>query len=264
MPYSLVDTHCHLDDPGFESDRNLLIDKARMAGVQSIIVPGIAASEFSLIQNLAESNKRVHACAGLHPLFMDAHNESSFEQLQQLVVDGSIIAVGECGLDHSDKHADKLRQLDCFERQISLSIEYKLPLIIHANRAVEAVLLSVGKHDRAYGVIHSFNGSLEQAERFIALGFKLGFGGAVTYPRATRLRKLICELPLDAMVLETDAPYQSGAAHNGQRNQPAWILEVLESVAELRDESMDEIARVTTLTACNLFNLPNDQHDNTD
>jgi len=256
MPYSLVDTHCHLDDARFDGDRDRTICEARLAGIQAIVVPGITAAEFSRIQALAQSNSCVFACAGLHPLFMDAHDDNSFEELKKLVANQSIVAIGECGLDHSDKHTDKLQQLDCFEKQISLAIEYKLPLIIHANRAVEAVLQCVARHAGSHGVIHSFNGSQQQAKRFLDLGFKLGFGGAVTYPRATRLRKLIAELPLESIVLETDSPYQSGMANSGQRNQPAWISEVLENVAQLREESIDEIARVTTLTARMLFDLP--------
>jgi len=256
MTYSLVDTHCHLDDPGFDSDRSRLIDKARSVGVQDIVVPAITATGFSTIETLANSCSGVHACAGLHPLFMESHDDNGFELLRQAVAGGNIVAIGECGLDHSDQHADKLRQLDCFENQILLAIEYNLPLIIHANRAVEAVLQCVSKHSGARGVIHSFNGSWQQAIGFIERDFKLGFGGAVTYPRATRLRKLVSELPLDSMVLETDSPYQSGLAHSGQRNQPEWILEVLENVAQLREETIDEIARVTTVTARTLFNLP--------
>ena len=256
MTFSLVDTHCHLDDPGFDGDRALLIDEARSAGVRDIVVPAITASEFTAIEALAKSNSGVHACAGLHPLFMESHNAHCFEQLRQSVARGNIVAIGECGLDHSDKHADKVQQLDCFEQQIGLAIEHNLPLIIHANRAVEAVLQCVSKHNGARGVIHSFNGSLQQAKGFIELDFKLGFGGAATYPRATRLRKLISDLPLDSLVLETDSPYQSGATHSGQRNQPEWILEVLETIAELREESIEEIASVTTLTARKLFDLP--------
>jgi len=261
MAYSLVDTHCHLDDVRFDTDRSHIINEARLAGVQAIVVPGIAAGEFSDLQALAHSHSCVYACAGLHPLFMDAHDGNSFDELKKMVNNQGIVAIGECGLDHSDKHADKSRQLDCFEKQISLSIEYKLPLIIHANRAVEAVLQCVARHAGSHGVIHSFNGSQQQADRFLELGFKLGFGGSVTYPRATRLRKLITELPLDSIVLETDSPYQSGMANSGQRNQPGWIVEVLESVAQLREEPIDEIARVTTLTARTLFDLPDTSID---
>jgi len=256
MTYPLVDTHCHLNDPGFDNDRARLIDEARSAGVEDIVVPAITAKEFSAIETLANSCAGVHACAGLHPLFIHSHDDNGFELLRETVADGNIVAIGECGLDHSDKDTDKLRQLDCFEKQILLAIEFDLPLIIHANRAVEAVLQCVSKYSGARGVIHSFNGSWQQAKGFIERDFKLGFGGAVTYPRATRLRKLISELPLDSIVLETDSPYQSGLAHSGQRNQPEWILEVLENVAQLREETIDEVAAVTTLTARTLFNLP--------
>lgn len=251
----LVDTHCHLDDPVFNATRGQLLHQAALVGIRAIIVPAITASGLQRIQQLANEYSGVHAAAGLHPLYMDQHDPQAWQEVLRYVEAGSVLAIGECGLDYAADSVDRAAQQVLFEQHVELAQSSQLPLIIHAHRAVEDVLQCVRRYQRVTGVIHSFNGSAQQADAFIEQGFKLGFGGAVTHPRATRLRQLITSLPLEALLLETDAPYQTGHQHRGETNQPAWITEVCEVVANLQQRSAKTIAEKTTATAVELFKL---------
>ena len=250
-----MDTHCHLDLPPFDAGRSSILRQAAAAGVEAVIVPAIAADGLHNILRLAQDYPIVSAGAGLHPLFMDWHHPDDWSLVQQQVENGSVVAIGECGLDFSKASTDKPAQRKLFEQHVELAQSSGLPLIIHAHRAVEDVLQCVQRYPGVNGVVHSFNGSEQQAKSFIDIGFKLGFGGAITYPRATRLRQMITNLPLDALLLETDAPYQTGFAHKGQVNQPAWISEVCEVVAKLQDLPQQLIAEKTTANAVDLFKI---------
>lgn len=251
----LIDTHCHIDLAVFDQQREALLDAAWRSGLRAIVIPAIVAADFDALQAIAETDARLLASVGLHPLFMAQHSDDDFKQVSNLAAADFIMAIGECGLDYTDKGIDRDSQKLLFARHVALAASCDKPLLIHANKAVEDVILTLQENPGARGIVHSFNGSLQQAERLIELGYMLGFGGAITYPRATRLRQLVKQLPLDSIVLETDAPFQTGFAQNGQTNQPAWIVEVLECVAELRQLSTAEVAAVTTGTASALFGL---------
>ncbi len=232
-----------------------MLDAAWRAGLQAIIIPAILADDFDRLVSLAATDERLHACCGLHPLFMEEHSAGDFDRVTELALAPSIIAIGECGLDYTRINTDKTAQKALFEQHVALAADCDKPLIVHANKAIEDTLLTLKKYPQARGVVHSFNGSLQQAQQLIAMNYKLGFGGAITYPRAKRLRHLITELPLTSLLLETDAPFQTGFQHSGERNQPAWLAEVLSSIADLQQLPVAEVARVTTASACELFSL---------
>ena len=166
------------------------------------------------------------------------------------------MAVGECGLDYFIAGADKAEQQRLFGAQLAIAREFDLPIVVHARRAVEDVIRMVRASGHYRGLVHSFSGSPQQARRLIDLGYRVSFGGAVTYTRARRLRELVRTLPLESILLETDAPDQVDARHEGMRNEPAWLVDVWRTVGELRDEDPETVARVTTANAIELFALP--------
>ncbi len=253
-----IDTHSHLDFEQFDADREQVIQRAQDAGVSHIVVSSITARNWDSVKQLTEKHQSLHAAYGLHPVFIKAHKPAHIEQLRQLLAQSNAVAIGECGLDFFIKDIndeERQQQLTFFIEQLKLAQEFDLPLIIHARKSLDIVLKHLRQHTGVRGVIHSFSGSEQQAKQLIELGFYLGFGGPVTYTRAQRLHRLIQALPLDAMVLESDAPDQPDAAHHGMRNEPAYLPLIAQTMAELRNCNLLEIAAKTTHNAQQLFNL---------
>ena len=251
----LIDSHCHLDDPRFDTDRARVLAHAREAGVVAMVVPGIVRDDWPRLRATCRADPGLHPAYGLHPMFLDRHQGDDLEELERWLLREPAVAVGECGLDFHipDPRPDEQRAL--FEAQVALAVRLDLPLIVHARKALDAVLQILRRHPGCRGVLHSFSGSPEQARHALGLGFLFGFGGAVTHDRATRLHRLVATLPLTALLLETDAPYQPDAGIRGQRNEPARLAAILEAVAALRGEPAGTIARATTENACDLFGL---------
>jgi len=249
----LVDTHCHIDVAEFDADRDTVLAAARASGIETLVVPAIQAAGFDKLLSLCADDDGLLPGAGLHPQFMPRHQREDIERIAELATREQIVAIGECGLDYTGNNDDRMRQKELFEEQIRLSVQHRLPLLIHANRAVEDVVLQLQQNPKSFGIVHSFNGSAEQAQRLIAMDFRLGFGGAITRSGATRLHALVSQLPLDAIVLETDAPFQTGESHRGERNQPVWMIEVLEQVSALQQLPVEEVALQTTRNALALF-----------
>jgi len=252
----LIDSHVHTDDDRLDADRAEIMASARQANVVAQIVPAISRRLWPRVKALCDAEDDLFACYGLHPCFHHEHSAKDIEELSVWLGREQPVAVGECGLDYFIAGADKAQQQHLFGAQLALAREFDLPVVVHARRAVEDVIRMVRASGHYRGLIHSFNGSLQQANRLIDLGYRLGFGGAVTYPRASRLRELVGKLPLEAILLETDAPDQSDANHQGLRNEPAWLVDVWHTISELREEDADTIARVTTANAIELFGLP--------
>jgi TatD DNase family protein len=251
----LIDSHVHLDDAAFDVDRDDVLARARAADVDALVVPAVDRSSWDRIAVLQGRYAGVHPAYGLHPLYMDRHRPEHLEALAMWLSTHRAVAVGEIGLDFHYGDADAQAQRACFQQQLELARTLDLPVIVHARRALEEVIQTLRAHPGLRGVVHSFSGSLEQARRLWRLGFHLGIGGPVTYERAQRLRRIVAQMPLEFLLLESDAPDQPGAAHRGQRNEPAHMLEVLRCVAGLRDRSTAEIAAVTTANAARLFGL---------
>lgn len=253
---ALIDSHVHTDDARLDDDRAAIMASARRANVVAQIVPAVSRRLWPRVKALCDEEEDLFACYGLHPCFHDEHATSDIEELARWLGRERPVAVGECGLDYFIAGADKARQQQLFSAQLALAREFDLPVVVHARNAVEDVIRMVRASGHYHGLIHSFNGSLQQASRLIDLGYRLSFGGAITYPRASRLRGLVGKLPLDAILLETDAPDQTDASHQGLRNEPAWLVDVWRAIGELREEDAETIARVTTANAIALFGLP--------
>ena len=249
----LVDSHCHLDDDSLAADLPQVLHRAQRVGVRQILVPAISARLWSRLRGLVATVAGAHAAYGLHPMYLREHRPEHLDQLGDWLEQERPVAVGECGLDYYLPELDPARQVELFTAQIQLARDFDLPLVIHARRSVDDVSKYLRRQPGCRGVVHSFAGSLEQARRLFRLGFLLGIGGPVTYTRARRLRSVVQALPVEALLLETDAPDQPGASHRGERNEPAYIAEVLETVAALRVTSPAELAAATSRNARALF-----------
>lgn len=254
----LFDTHSHIDVDSYSADRAAVIARARAAGVLEQLVPAIEAETWTELRQVCAANEGLHAAYGLHPLLLEHHRPEHLTALREWIEREKPLAIGECGLDFLDPALDRDRQIALFAAHIALAREFDLPLVIHARRAVDAVIAALKRAPGVRGIVHSFAGSPDQARALHKLGFLLGIGGPVTYPRARRLRAIVASLPLEQLVLETDSPDQPLCGRQGERNEPAHVTGVLEVVAELRAESPATIVRATTANARALLGLPLD------
>ena len=253
-PAGLFDSHAHLDAPEFDADRARVLHDARTAGVAGMLVPAVAAASWPKLHALCESGHGLYPAYGLHPCYLAQHAGDDLALLDDWLRTHPAVAVGECGLDHFDPDLDRARQLQLLHGHFEIAHRLDLPLVLHARRAFEAVILELRRFGKPLrGVVHSFSGSAEQARQLWHLGFHVGIGGPVTYERARRLRGVVAELPIESLLLETDAPDQPGEHHRGQRNEPAFLVEVLHCVADLRREDPATLALATTTNARRLF-----------
>lgn len=246
---NLVDTHCHIDVAAFDNDRAEVLSRCQVAGVARIVVPGIDAKGWDKLQQICAASASLYASFGLHPIYIEQHNQSDLNALEKRIRDDKPIAVGEIGLDFYHVELDKAQQRAYFEAQLAIAQAAELPVLLHVRKAHDAVLSALKKSPVRGGICHAFNGSLQQAHTYIDLGFKLGFGGMLTFERSHKLRRLAKQLPLDAIVLETDAPDMTVASHRGQRNSPEYLPECLAALASLRNEPIETIAQQTTTNA---------------
>lgn len=249
----LFDSHCHLDDAAFAADRSEVLQRAHQAGVLQMVVPAYSAPYWARLQSLCASGPDLHPAYGIHPGFVTEDADRDLRRLEAYLPEA--VAIGEIGLDRWPGAPDLALQQRFLTQQLAMAQAAGLPVILHARHAVEDVLLTLRRFPGVRGVVHSFAGSDVQARQLIGLGFLLGFGGAVTYPRARRLRALVSGLPATAILLETDAPYQPLWGHPGERNEPALLAEILNTVAGLRGESARDLAAITTANARTLFSI---------
>lgn len=251
----LIDTHCHIDVEEFDPDRESVLAAARAAGVNRMVVPAVERSTWDGLLDLCQREPGLYPTLGLHPVYLDHHTARDLEILREKVRTTPIVAVGEIGLDYFIEHPQRERQRELLEIQLDIAAQAALPVILHVRKAHDQVLAALREHPVSGGIAHAFNGSLQQAAQYIDLGFKLGFGGMLTYERSTRLRNLARELPLEALVLETDAPDLTVASHHGERNSPAYLPECLHALAEVREDDPEAIARATTANAMEVLRL---------
>ena len=267
-----IDTHCHLDAPEFQSDHAAVVARARLAGVCQIVLPAVAADHFESTRALAHTYGLAYAL-GIHPLYTGAARDHDLERLQQALTqhrgDPRLVAVGEIGLDHAVPGLDRARQEHFYSSQLRLARDAGLPVILHVRQSADLLLKGLRRNDVAGGIAHAFNGSQQQAAQFVSRGFCLGFGGAMTFERALRIRALAAELPEHALVLETDAPdipphwlYRTAAERAvtpGQgRNEPAELPRIGAVLATLRGCTARHIAACTAANATAA--LPRLQH----
>ncbi len=258
----LIDTHCHLDAAEYDADRDLVVQRARDQGVD-ILVPAVAAFNF---QSTIDCRRYagVDIALGMHPMYVHMHEESHLAMLDDLIRQHRPLAVGEIGLDHFQSRIDRpgVHQEDLagqeffFVEQLKLAKKHDLPVLLHSRRANDQILKNLRRIQVPGGIVHAFNGSMQQARDFIKLGFKLGFGGAFTYSRATNLRKLATELPLESIVLETDGPDIPPDWIAKQRNEPAQLPRIAQCLATLRGADLETVTETTTRNANQLFGLP--------
>ena len=249
----LYDSHCHLDAAEFDADRPAVLARARDAGVARQLVPAVDRASWDAIRTLCAAEPGLRPAYGLHPMFLDRHQPYHLDELRDWLESERPAAVGECGLDFFVDGLDPDKQRLYFRRQLELARDFDLPVVLHARRAVEEVIATLREVGGQRGVVHSWSGSEEQARQLFELGFCLGIGGPVTYDRAKRLRRTVASMPLDCLLLETDAPDQPDADWRGQRNEPARLRQVLAVVAQLRGQPAAAIAEATSANALRLF-----------
>ena len=277
----LIDTHCHLDAYEFNDDRDAIATAARQQGISAIVVPAVQVANFDAVIQLAQAYSHIHYALGIHPMYVnqsqpqDIHVLSTY--LQQCMASSKPpVAIGEIGLDFFVANYDKDSQVYFFIEQLKLAKEFDLPVILHVRHAIDDVLKYCRQYQIKGGIAHAFNGSRQQADEFIKLGFKLGFGGAMTYPRALKIRELAATLPLESIVLETDAPdippvwLLNQSAHldkssannatnsptnNKPRNSPLELAKIAEVFADLRGLKVAEISHITVKNSLKI--MPN-------
>lgn len=253
-----IDTHCHFDFPPFTGDEVAAIERAAEVGVDKIIVPSIVEMRFDTVLDLADQYPPLYAALGLHPMMIENHTEAALAELGRRLARRSnkLVAVGEIGLDLYRDNPQFERQEWYFDQQLRLAKHYDLPVILHSRRTHDRLAMYLKRHDLpCTGVVHGFAGSLQQAERFIGLGYKIGVGGTITYPRASKTREVMAQLPLEALLLETDAPDMPPNGWQGQPNRPERIALVFAALCELRSEAPEVIAAAILANTCRLFNF---------
>ena len=241
----LIDSHVHLDAAEFAADRDEVIADAHAAGVQGFVVPAVDRRSFDAVLALAAARRDVCPALGIHPLYVMGACEDDLGALESHLARGAARSVGEIGLDHFVTDIDPARQLDFFVAQLKLARRHDLPVILHVRRAVDPILKQLRRIGVRGGIAHAFNGSRQQAQMFIDLGFRLGFGGAMTFEGSSRISELARTLPLSAIVLETDAPDIPPAWAQSERNLPANLARYAALLAQLRGLSIDEVVDAT-------------------
>lgn len=242
-----IDTHCHLDVPEFDADRDAVVARARAAGVSMMVIPAVEAAAFDRVRDCAHRFASVYAL-GIHPLYVDRAREDDLERLRdeitQRLADPHFVAIGEIGLDNYVATPDRTRQQWFYAEQLRLARRFDLPVILHVRRSADDLLKYLRRHEVSGGIAHAFNGSDDQAQRITARGFALGFGGAMTYDGSLRIRRFAAQLPDDRWVLETDAPDIPPQWLRGGptlRNEPSELAQIGATMAALRGATVAEI-----------------------
>jgi len=254
----LYDSHCHLADVRLAAVRCALLGRARMAGVEALLGVAAQARDWPVLLRLARRHSGIGVALGLHPWF--EHPPAALARLPTWIDRGGAVAVGECGLDFGPGRPSRRVQEQVLLPQLRLAHERGLPVILHAHKSEDVLAMHLGRLPGLRGVVHGFHGSLPQAERFLRLGFYLGIGGAITHPRATRLRGVVAQLPTARLVLESDAPDQSPHARKAP-NEPAFIVDTLAVLAGLHGTTPEAMAAITWQNAASLFRFPESDRD---
>lgn len=256
----LVDTHCHLDAREFDDDRDALVMAAREAGVSAMIIPSVGTPNFSAVRDCCTQYAACFPAYGIHPLYLEQASLADLKKLTEWLENESgglrpPVAVGEIGLDFYVPGIDAARQEHFFVEQLRIARDFDLPVVLHVRRSVDQILKCLRRIGSRGGIAHAFNGSRQQADAFISLGFMLGFGGAMTFPGSTRIRRLAATLPMDAIVLETDAPDIAPAWLSGARNTPSELVGIARTLSNLRGMSYESVLASTSANALSLLNL---------
>jgi TatD DNase family protein len=268
----LTDTHCHLDINWYDEDRLVVLERAARAGVGRILIPGLTGTSSQDAVLLAESQAIIYAAVGVHPNDARTWNTQTRNALRQLAASRKVVAIGEIGLDYYRERAAHDWQQRVLDEQLVMAAELKLPVIIHLRevedgadgpaaadlmKTLEIWIASLRSEKNSLserpGVLHSFSGSMETAQQAIRLGFYIGVTGPVTFKNAVKRQEVVAGLPLERILIETDAPFLTPVPYRGQRNEPAYVKYVAEKIAGLHSRSQEEVAAVTTANAKRLF-----------
>lgn len=255
----LIDTHTHLDFPDFDADRQALMAQSRALGVRQMVVLGVYQGDWQRVWELVQSDPDLHAALGLHPVYLEDHRPEHLTELgdwlTRLAGHRQLCAVGEIGLDYFIETLDRERQQALFDAQLQLAVDFQLPALIHVRRSHAAVIATLKRFKlKRAGIIHAFAGSEEEAREYMKLGFKLGLGGAATWPQALRMHRVLARLPLASVVLETDSPDMAPAMFPGQRNSPAHLPAICTALAAIMSLAPEQLAAASSANARELFN----------
>ena len=266
----MIDTHCHLDFPVFDHDRALILKQAKEKGFESIIIPAVVQKDWQRVIDLCEGNNSItlNFALGLHPCFIDQHtnigeaevalNEAIVRSTSQQASDGHLVAVGEIGLDYfiESSEEDRKEQQALLFMQLAVAKKHNLPVLLHVRKAHDEVLKCLRRAQLARGgIVHAFSGSEQQANQYCELGFVLGVGGSATYDRAKKLARIIRQVSVESLVLETDAPDIPPAFAHGERNTPLNLPRIAQKVAEIRGMEVAELIQQTTINAQRVLGL---------
>lgn len=268
----LTDTHCHLDFHKFDEDRDSVIQRARASGIERILIPGLDLDSSRSAIELAETQPHIYAAVGFHPTDLEKFSEKAFDEVQELVKHPKVVAIGEIGIDYYWVKEEEKRafQREILKRQLTFAQTVNKPVVIHMREESDAwfgqasvdlleILTewqgSLQNHPLAEkpGVLHSFNGDLQTAQKAMALNFYIGVTGPVTYKNAEEKRQIIRQLPLERLLIETDAPFLTPVPHRGKRNEPAFVAYIADKIAEIHMTTREQVAEMTSLNAARLF-----------
>ena len=253
---TLFDTHCHLDFPEFKNNLKKMVMKAKEVGISGILIPGVKKDGWRNIRQLAAQYSICHSALGLHPLFIEEHKNTDLHDLELALSVGPVAAIGEIGLDFYNAGSNRSLQLHFFTTQVNIAKVANSPIILHVRKAHDEVIKILTQLKfKGGGIVHAFNGSEHQAKKYCDLGFKLGFGGAMTFPRAAKLHRLASTLPLESIVLETDAPDMAPITCKTKYNTPLHLFDNYRCLVTLRSESAVQVAKQTTINAMNVLKL---------
>ncbi|MDO9386824.1 MAG: TatD family hydrolase [Thiobacillus sp.] len=250
-----IDTHCHLDAAEFDADRDAEFARAVTGGVTTLVIPAVSRDNFAAVAATCERYPVCLPAWGLHPMLIDVHRPAHLADLRAQIETQRPLAIGEIGLDLFVRDLDYATQEFFYVEQLKIAQEYDLPVLLHGRKANDQLLKHLRRIRVRGGIAHAFNGSPQQADEFIKLGFKFGFGGAFTWPRANNLRRLAVDLPLEAIVLETDSPDMPPVWVGRGRNAPGELPRIAQTLAELRGIDVTTVAQATTRNAHELFGL---------
>ncbi|WP_301860201.1 TatD family hydrolase [uncultured Megasphaera sp.] len=256
----LFDTHCHINDEAYAEDREAMMERAFAAGMTYMLCPGTDIQTSAEAVALSHQYLQVYAAVGIHPEDAASATPEGFAQIRQwLQTEKKVVAIGEVGLDYHWPEPSHDIQHDVFIEQVKMAAELDVPLDIHDREAhgdTMDILRKYGKGTR--GVFHCYSGSLEMAQELIKMGYYIGFTGTMVFPKSKKLKHIVCELPLDRILIETDSPYLTPPPYRGRRNEPAYVQYVAEEIARLRDMDVHEVRRITEENGRRIFGIPSD------
>jgi TatD DNase family protein len=260
-----VDTHAHLQEPEFAADADEVVRRAREAGVTTIVSPAVDLASARAGLALAQRHEGLYTTAGYHPHEASQLTGEALRQIEALLAEPRVVAVGEIGLDWYRMHSSEAEQRAALDAMLDLAERTRLPVVVHCRDAWDAMAehlapwarrVAAAFEGRPLGVMHYFTATLEEARRYAGLGFLISVHTSVTHPKASALREVIARLPLEALVIETDSPYGAPQIARGKRNEPAHVVEAAKQIADLHGDVLQNVANVTSENARRLFRLP--------